>query len=159
QDHRSDIFSVGIVLYQLTTGVRPFDGSSVAAVCAQIVAKQPAPPSRYHPALPPEFDRIVMRCLAKNPADRYASGESLAASLYPFARSKPEPVPHRFNFSWLRGPTRPAEAWVFGAAVAAALVAIPVGHNFYRMHHPRPRSSQPTFSTPVGAAPLKQPLL
>src|SRR5215469_3850822 len=107
QDHRSDIFSVGIVLYQLTTGVRPFDGSSVAAVCAQIVAKQPAPPSRYNPALPAEFDRIVMRCLAKNPADRYSSGESLAASLYPFARNKAEPTPHRVDFSWFKGPLRP----------------------------------------------------
>jgi serine/threonine protein kinase len=161
QDHRSDIFSVGIVLYQLTTGLRPFDGSSVEAVCAQIVAKQPAPPSRYNPALPPQFDRIVMRCLAKNPSDRYASGESLAASLYPFARSKPEPAPHRFNFSWFRGPIRPAEAWMFSAAVAAALVAIPVGHNFYRMNHPQQTNSQrASFSPPMAAAPLEQqPLL
>jgi serine/threonine protein kinase len=139
QDHRSDIFSVGIVLYQLTTGVRPFDGSSVAAVCAQIVAKQPAPPSRHNPALPPEFDRIVMRCLAKNPADRYASGESLAASLYPFARSKPQPVPYRFNFSslksWFNRPLRPSDKWIYGGVVAAALVAIPVAHSFYRDRH------------------------
>jgi serine/threonine protein kinase len=144
QDHRSDIFSVGIVLYQLTTGVRPFDGSSVAAVCAQIVAKQPAPPSRYNPELPPEFDRIVMRCLAKNPADRYASGESLAASLYPFARNKPEPVPHRFHFSWFKGALRPAEAWLFVGTVAAALAAIPVGNNFYREHHRQPSGGETT---------------
>src|SRR5262245_44771291 len=104
QDHRSDIFSVGIVLYQLTTGVRPFDGTSVAAVCAQIVARQPPPPSHYNRALPAEFDRIVMRCLAKNPDERYASGESLAASLYPFARSKPDQPSLRFNFSWFKGP-------------------------------------------------------
>jgi serine/threonine protein kinase len=155
QDHRSDIFSVGIVLYQLTTGVRPFDGSSVAAVCAQIVAKRPPPPSRYNRALPPEFDRVVMRCLAKNPADRYASGESLAASLYPFARNTPQPVPHRFNFSWFKGPLRPAEAWAFGAAVAAALVAIPVGHNFYRAHNQRPM--QASVSTAPAAAPRKRP--
>ena len=138
QDHRSDIFSVGIVLYQLATGVRPFDGSSVAAVCAQIVAMQPPSPSRHNPALPPEFDRVVMRCLAKNPADRYASGEALAASLYPFARNKPEPAPHHFNFSWFKGPLRPADAWIFGATVAAALVAIPAGHSFYRAHHRQP---------------------
>lgn len=154
QDHRSDIFSVGIVLYQLTTGVRPFDGSSVAAVCAQIVAKQPPPPSRYNRALPPEFDRIVMRCLAKNPADRYASGESLAASLYPFARNKPDSVPHRFNFSWFKGPLRPAEGWVFLAAVAAALVAIPISHNFYRAHTQRP--TQASASKSLVAAPAKQ---
>jgi serine/threonine protein kinase len=131
QDHRSDIFSVGIVLYQLTTGVRPFDGSSVAAVCAQIVAKQPAPPSHHNPELPREFDRIVMRCLAKDPADRYGSGESLAASLYPFARNKPQQRPHRFDFSWFKRPLRPADKWIYGGAVAAALLAIPVAHRRY----------------------------
>jgi serine/threonine-protein kinase len=67
QDHRSDIFSLGIILYQLATGVRPFDGSSVTAVCAQIVASEPAPPSQHNPELPKEFDRIVMRCLSKDP--------------------------------------------------------------------------------------------
>jgi len=143
QDHRSDIFSVGIVLYQLATGVRPFDGSSVAAVCAQIVALEPLAPSRHNPALPPEFDRIVMRCLAKDPADRYASGEALAASLYPFARSKPEPAPHRLHFSWFKGPLRPAEGWILAATVAAALAAIPAAHNFYRAHHPALSASRP----------------
>lgn len=162
QDHRSDIFSVGIVLYQLTTGVRPFDGSSVAAVCAQIVAKQPAPPSRYNPALPPEFDRLVMRCLAKSPADRYASGESLAASLYPFARNKPEPVPHRFNFSWFKGALRPAEAWLLGATVAAALAAIPIGHGFYRGLHQQPsggEATQVSAGTPAAVPTAKQPMV
>jgi len=142
QDHRSDIFSVGIVLYQLTTGVRPFDGSSIAAVCAQIVAKQPAPPSHHNPTLPPEFDRIVMRCLAKNPADRYASGESLAASLYPFARNKPQPHPHSLDFSWFQRPLRPADKWIYGGAVAAALLAIPAAHGLYS------RQRQPTISHP-----------
>ena len=157
QDHRSDIFSVGIVLYQLTTGVRPFDGSSIAAVCAQIVAKQPAPPSHHNPTLPPEFDRIVMRCLAKNPADRYASGESLAASLYPFARNKPQPHPHRLDFSWFRRPLRPADKWIYGGAVAAALLAIPAAHGLYSRQRP-PSLSHPKSAilsaTTVATAPV-----
>jgi serine/threonine protein kinase len=155
QDHRSDIFSVGIVLYQLATGVRPFDGSSVAAVCAQIVAMQPVAPSRHNPALPPEFDRIVMRCLAKDPADRYASGEALAASLYPFARSKPEPAPHRLHFSWLKGALRPAEGWILALTLAAALAAIPAADSFYRAHPLREgasRSTEPSVPSPVAAA-------
>jgi serine/threonine protein kinase len=160
QDHRSDIFSVGIVLYQLTTGARPFDGSSVAAVCAQIVAKQPPAPSHYNLALPPEFDRIVMRCLAKNPGDRYASGESLAASLYPFARNQQQPRPHRLDFSffrsWFNRPLRPADKWIYGGAIAAALLAIPVAHRLYSdQHRPAIASIIPVpLATPTAAAPL-----
>jgi serine/threonine protein kinase len=88
QDARSDLFSLGIVLYQMTTGVHPFDGSSVAAVCGQIVSSAPVPPSHLNPALPPEFDRIVMCCLAKNPDARFATAQDLAAALYPLARTK-----------------------------------------------------------------------
>jgi hypothetical protein len=88
QDTRSDLFSLGIILYQMTTGVQPFCGSSVSAVCAQIVAIMPPPPSHHNPSLPEAFDRIVMRCLAKDPADRYATAEALGASLYPFAHAQ-----------------------------------------------------------------------
>ncbi|HSC46354.1 MAG TPA: protein kinase [Candidatus Acidoferrum sp.] len=149
QDHRSDIFSMGIVLYQMVTGVRPFDGTSVAAVCAQIVAMQPPPPSHFNPAIPPEFDRIVMRCLSKEPAARYASGESLAASLYPFARSKPvDAAPHRFNLSWFQGPLRPVEAWVCGATAALALFAIPALHSWHNSHkHSAPAGNAATSAS------------
>jgi serine/threonine protein kinase len=102
QDTRSDLFSLGIILYQMTTGVRPFDGTSVGAVCAQIVSATPLPPSHHNPELPPAFDHIVMRCLAKDPALRYADGESLCASLYPFARSKPVPAPRPIQSWWKR---------------------------------------------------------
>jgi len=88
QDTRSDLFSLGIILYQMTTGVQPFSGSSVSAVCAQIVTIMPPPPSHHNPSLPAAFDRIVMRCLAKDPADRYATAEALGASLYPFAHAQ-----------------------------------------------------------------------
>jgi serine/threonine protein kinase len=88
QDTRSDLFSLGIILYQMTTGVQPFSGSSVSAVCAQIVAIMPPPPSHHNSSLSAAFDRIVMRCLAKDPADRYATAEALGASLYPFAHAQ-----------------------------------------------------------------------
>jgi serine/threonine protein kinase len=130
QDHRSDIFSLGIILYQMATGVRPFDGSSVTAVCAQIVTAEPPPPSRHNPQLPKEFDRIVTRCLAKDPNARYASGESLAASLYMFARSKAEAAPNRFDFSWWKRPLHTRDKWIAFASCAAAILAIPGVHNW-----------------------------
>jgi serine/threonine protein kinase len=96
QDSRSDLFSLGIVLYQMSTGVRPFEGDSVAAVCAQIISNMPPPPSFHNALLPPAFDQVVMRCLSKNPADRYPTAEDLAAAIYPFARNN-NAAPPRFN--------------------------------------------------------------
>jgi protein kinase-like protein len=81
QNTRSDLFSLGIVLYQMVTGVAPFDGSSVSAVCAQILQAEPVPPSQRNPAVTPELDRIILRCLAKSSADRYPSAEAFATSL------------------------------------------------------------------------------
>ncbi len=81
QNTRSDMFSLGIVLYQMVTGVAPFDGSSVSAVCAQILQAEPVPPSQRNPLVPAELDRIILRCLAKSSADRYPSAEAFATSL------------------------------------------------------------------------------
>jgi len=90
QDQRSDQFSLGIVFYQMLTGVRPFDGGSLGEVCGQIMNSEPAPPSFRNPAVPPALDGILARCLAKSPEDRFASCEDLARALYPFARSRPQ---------------------------------------------------------------------
>jgi serine/threonine protein kinase len=144
QDHRSDIFSLGIILYQLATGVRPFDGTSVTAVCAQIVANEPPPPSHHNRELPKEFDRVVMRCLAKNPDARYPSGESLAASLYPFARSKAEVAPNRFDFVWWKRPLRPRDGWIAAGFVIAAMLFIPAVNRLGR-------AKEQTANGPSGA--------
>src|SRR5215472_1479520 len=63
QDQRSDQFSFGIVFYQMLTGVRPFQGKSVGAVCAEILRAEPMPPSHHNPAVPPALDRVIARCL------------------------------------------------------------------------------------------------
>jgi serine/threonine protein kinase len=90
QDQRSDQFSLGIVFYQMLTGVPPFEGSSIGAVCSQIMNAEPAPPSHLNPGVPAALDGIVARCLAKNPLERFASCEEFARALYPFARSRPQ---------------------------------------------------------------------
>jgi serine/threonine protein kinase len=111
QDTRSDLFSLGIILYQMTTGVRPFNGSSVSAVCAQIVSITPPPPSHHNPSLPPAFDHVVMRCLAKDPADRYATAEALGASLYPFAGSNEAARVSAETASVINQPMQRAQVW------------------------------------------------
>jgi serine/threonine-protein kinase len=88
QDARSDLFSLGVVLYEIVTGKRPFDAESLQAICGRVLSSTPLPASHANPSLPPGFDPIVARCLAKDPAARYGSAESLAADLYPLARAK-----------------------------------------------------------------------
>jgi hypothetical protein len=133
QNTRSDLFSLGIVLYQMVTGVPPFEGSSVSAVCAQILSAEPIPPSQRNPALPPGFDHVILRCLAKVPADRYPSAEALAASLYPFARQAPV-LDTKFDLSpkpkssWLARPMRRRDAWALAAVALVAVCCVPVSH-------------------------------
>jgi serine/threonine protein kinase len=134
QDSRSDLFSLGIILYQMTTGVRPFDGTSVGAVCAQIVSSEPPPPSHHNPELPPAFDHIVMRCLAKNPASRYATAESLGASLYPFARSKPVDV-RLPNPSWWHRPLQKGDLRMAGLAAGAFVALLLCGSGIRAVRH------------------------
>lgn len=124
QDARSDQFALGIVLYQMLTGARPFDGSSIGAVCAQILQAAPEPPSRRNPAVPPALDRVVARCLSKNPGDRFASCDELASALYPLARASLQAAPKIKKKSWWSKPTRPQD--VFIAAVACLLLAFSV---------------------------------
>ncbi len=119
-DPRSDQFALGIVLYQMLTGAKPFDGSSLGAVCAQILNADPEPPSRRNSAVPPALDLIVARCLAKNPADRFASCEELASALYPLARAHTQPsapaAPKAKKPSWWSKPTGQQEVWLVAAA-------------------------------------------
>ena len=88
--NRSDLFSLGVVLYEMVTGLRPFDGETFKEVGAQILSATAQPPSRVNRAIPQALDGIVLRCLAKDPGARYASGEELAADLFPLARRKAE---------------------------------------------------------------------
>jgi len=88
QDGRSDLFSLGIVLYELVTRQRPFDADSLQGVCNRILAHEPLPVSHLNPSLSTTFNEIVARCLSKDPNRRYPSGEELANDLYPFARRK-----------------------------------------------------------------------
>ena len=80
-DARSDIFSLGIILYRLLTGVHPFTGASQAAIMSAILRDEPAPITRVRPGLPRAFETICARCLAKDPDDRFASMTELQDEL------------------------------------------------------------------------------
>jgi Flp pilus assembly protein TadD/TolB-like protein len=80
-DSRSDQFSFGVMLYELLTKIRPFDRDSKAETMAAIIRDDVPLPSTVNDAIPYELDRIVSRCLAKSPRDRYASTRDLARDL------------------------------------------------------------------------------
>ncbi len=80
-DSSSDLFSAGIVLYQLLTGVRPFDGEGYLDIVSKIVKEDPAPPSQIVGALPPSLDAVVAKALAKSKLDRFADAASFATAL------------------------------------------------------------------------------
>jgi serine/threonine protein kinase len=145
---RSDLFSLGIVLYQMLTGVPPFDGSSVAAVCAQILTADPVEPSRRNPALPSGLDHIVMRCLSKKPEDRYPSGDALAASLYPLGRRGPVVMPPP-QASWWSRPMQTRDIWALAAAIVLAAGSVPVGRGVVSHFHVPPAPALlSTFAAP-----------
>jgi len=77
----SDLYSVGIVLYEMLTGKTPFTGDSPIEIAMKHLNEAPRPPSELRPEIPPELDQIVLRALAKDPAERYQAAEEFSADL------------------------------------------------------------------------------
>ena len=80
-DARSDVYSVGCMLYELVTGAPPFTGDSPVAVAYQHVREDPRLPSSINPRVPPELDAIVLKSMSKNPANRYQSAAEMRNDL------------------------------------------------------------------------------
>jgi serine/threonine-protein kinase len=104
----ADVYALGIVLYEMLTGRTPFDGDTPVAIAMKHIQDEPEPPSVYNPRIPPGLERVIMRCLAKDPRDRYKDGDTLAYQLENYNRpsagrrnSDPVPVGRSSQFAAL----------------------------------------------------------
>jgi serine/threonine protein kinase len=94
-DARSDLFSLGVVLYTMLTGHRPFQGNSTATVCFKVTNRDALPVSSWNLDFPQELDELVARAMAKNPAQRFQTGMEMARELQQFREeheSEPQPL-------------------------------------------------------------------
>ncbi len=126
-DGRSDIFSLGVVLYELLTGRKPFRGDTRTEILDQIATAEPRPPRQIDDTIPRELERICLKALAKRASDRYIIGGDMAEDLRHFLQTETAPMP--------------APAAVASTAVATAV-------------SPSPASAQeltPVSTPPVGS--------
>ena len=118
-DQRSDIFSFGTLLYKLFTGKKPFTGENLTATFAKILESEPPAPSSLRPEMPAGLERIILRCLRKDPAGRYEDARSILADLRRVRRKvrSDDPVPAAETEGSapapLEAPVRPATIAVF----------------------------------------------
>jgi serine/threonine protein kinase/tetratricopeptide (TPR) repeat protein len=122
-DHRTDVYSLGATMYEAFTGRPPFRGKDHQDTLSQVIERDPLEPRKVNPNVPASLETIVLKCLRKDPAERYGTAEALAQDLRRFVRG--DPVEARPEPGWERFARR---AWRhrsrIGALASVALLAL-----------------------------------
>lgn len=121
-DSRSDIFAFGLILYEMVTGIKAFEGKSQASLIAAVLEREPRPISEIKPMVPPALERVVRKCLAKDREDRWQSARDMGDELRWIHRSgsqagTPAPVIARRRFRFRL-------AWAIAAVASVAAITI-----------------------------------
>ncbi len=122
-DQRSDLYSLGVVLYELLTGRTPFEGDTPVEIAMKHLSTTPQPPSDLRPDIPHELDLVVLRALAKDPEDRYQGAEEMEADLERVGRGAPIAVATVDAATQVMSRVPPEAA----AATAPTMVVAPAG--------------------------------
>jgi serine/threonine-protein kinase len=156
-DGRSDLFSLGAILYSLVTGFSPFQGNSATTVCFKVANRDPLQATALSPDLPPALDSVITRALAKDPADRYQRGIEFALDLQELRRHPPAARKSTLWFS----PSDGRRTWLDAATKLEDLSDDPVSRNrslspwHLPSHKGKPRGWPSMFnSSSVLAGPL-----
>ncbi len=135
-DHRSDIFSLGVLLYELFAGRMPFQGAHETAVLYEIVNVDPPPMTSVRADIDPELDRIVLECLQKEPDERYHSAKDIVKDLRRFKRESSRQrmsrsmaaIPSAKGTTGQQdlkvAPARPASRWIWPAVSGVLAIAV-----------------------------------
>ncbi|HYX52317.1 MAG TPA: serine/threonine-protein kinase [Candidatus Limnocylindrales bacterium] len=116
-DGRSDLFSLGVIAYWLLTGQKPFEGESITEVCVRVVSQEPALPSSVYPTLGQDFDYVLGRALAKDPAQRYQNGKAFALDVQDLLAGR---APRSKTITVNSSPITPDPTVAVGTVAAAA---------------------------------------
>jgi eukaryotic-like serine/threonine-protein kinase len=138
-DPRTDIFALGCVLYEMVTGQKAFDGKNTSSVAAAILAKEPSAIRMHQPFTPPALERVIERCLAKDPDERWHCARDIAIQLRSIGTEATVPAVQR---RWL--------SWVAFAAVSLTLIAALGLWSMKRAASGNAAALQATIPAPVG---------
>jgi serine/threonine-protein kinase len=160
-DGRSDLFSCGVILYQLLTGEKPFAGESTTTIMYKVLREEPVPPSQINLALPAALDIVVKKALAKNPNERFQTGKDFAKLLQAAVTAQREtpvraepveapPPPEQASTSPARTETaaKKSKAAPIAVAAVASIAAVAAGAYLFLGN-----KAAPTASSTMPAAP------
>ncbi len=171
-DARTDIYSSGVLLYQLLTGERPFEGG-MSAIMHKALHTEPPAPSQLSVTAPPAFDAVVRRAMAKRPEERYSSAVAFAEAIRAAAAAPPEPVVSEDEATMMAAPgsvastsaippaldmppavpPEPSRGMPLGAIAAAVIVLLLAGGGGAWWFLMRPAATPPISATAVPSPP------